>query len=190
MSQGPRVFTRSKATCAAPLCEVLSPCRGQRPHHVQRDRIGTWEISGLAVALQLREYGGPRREGEEPKPMMHGHEKSDLVIVAIKPANKARKAHCGDICGGGRSRVGGAKGVAKGNTDQQSTYWTLSQARVSKALERIRQLVPSQTRSRMGKAARTDLGGGACDETHVPTATVKRKGDANEISPPTISASR
>ena len=22
---------------------------GQRPHHVQRDRIGTWEVSGLAV---------------------------------------------------------------------------------------------------------------------------------------------
>ena len=28
--------------------EVLSPCRGQRPHHVQRDRIGTWEVSCLA----------------------------------------------------------------------------------------------------------------------------------------------
>ena len=26
-------------------------------------------------------YGGPHREGEEPKPMMHGPEKSDLVIV-------------------------------------------------------------------------------------------------------------
>jgi dienelactone hydrolase len=31
--------------------EVLSPCRGQRPHHVQRDRIGTWEVSGLAVSV-------------------------------------------------------------------------------------------------------------------------------------------
>ena len=30
-------------------CEVLTPCRGQRPHHVQRDRIGTWEVSRLAV---------------------------------------------------------------------------------------------------------------------------------------------
>jgi hypothetical protein len=26
-------------------------------------------------------YGGPHWEGEEPKPMMHGREKSDLVIV-------------------------------------------------------------------------------------------------------------
>jgi hypothetical protein len=27
------------------------------------------------------EYGGPHREGEEPSPMMHGREKSDLAIV-------------------------------------------------------------------------------------------------------------
>ena len=46
--------------------------------------------------------------------MMHGHEKSDLVIVAVKPANKARKAHCGGIWGGGRSGVGGAKGGGQG----------------------------------------------------------------------------
>ena len=82
--------------------------------------------------------------------MMDGHEKSDLVIVAVKPANKAKKAHCGGICGGGRSGVGGAnrRAGAKGNAHRQSTYWTLSQARVSKALERIRPLVPSYTRGR------------------------------------------
>ncbi len=49
ISQRPRVFIRSKATCAAPSCEVLTPCRGLRPHHVQKDRIGTWDISCLAV---------------------------------------------------------------------------------------------------------------------------------------------
>jgi hypothetical protein len=26
---------------------VLTPCRGLRPHHVQKGRIGSWEISGL-----------------------------------------------------------------------------------------------------------------------------------------------
>src|SRR5262245_18454976 len=62
----------------------------------------------------LRERDGPHREGEEPKPMMHGHEKSDLVIVAMKPANKAKKAPCGGVCGGGRSGVGGAKGGGQG----------------------------------------------------------------------------
>ena len=46
--------------------------------------------------------------------MMHGHEKSDLVIVAMKPANKAKKAPCGGVCGGGRSGVGGAKGGGRG----------------------------------------------------------------------------
>jgi hypothetical protein len=43
------------------------------------------------VFRAMSEYGGPHREGEEPKPMMHGHEKSDLAIVAAKPANKAKE---------------------------------------------------------------------------------------------------
>jgi hypothetical protein len=46
--------------------------------------------------------------------MMHGHEKSDPAIVAVKPANKAKEAHCGGICGGGRSGVGGAKDGGRG----------------------------------------------------------------------------
>jgi hypothetical protein len=46
--------------------------------------------------------------------MMHGREKSDLVIVAMKPANKAKEAHCGGVCGGERSGVGGAKGGGQG----------------------------------------------------------------------------
>ena len=46
--------------------------------------------------------------------MMHGHEKSDLVIVALKPANKAKEAYCGGVCGGERSGVGGAKGGGQG----------------------------------------------------------------------------
>ncbi len=72
-------------------------------------------LGGLASGRQdLRERDGPHREGEEPKPMMHGHEKSDLVIVAMKPANKAKEARCGGICGGGRSGVGGAKGGGQG----------------------------------------------------------------------------
>ena len=72
-------------------------------------------LGGLGSGRQaLRERDGPHREGEEPKPMMHGHEKSDLVIVAVKPANKAKKAACGGVCGGGRSGVGGAKDGGQG----------------------------------------------------------------------------
>src|SRR5262245_10958555 len=124
--------------------------------------------------------------------MMPGHEKSDLVIVAMKPANKAKKAPCGGVCGGGgsggggdegggRGEVGAApverRGGAKGNTHQQGTYWTQSQGRVSKALERIRRLVPLPTRgrSRMRESRTYGSGRGACDETHVPTATCARQ---------------
>jgi hypothetical protein len=39
--------------------------------------------NGVAVA-------GPHREGEEPKPMMNGPEKSDPVIVAMKPEASSR----------------------------------------------------------------------------------------------------
>ena len=121
-------------------------------------------------------YGGPHWEGEEPKPMMHGHEKSDLVIVAMKPANKAKEAHCGGVCGGERGGVGGAKGGGQGNTHQHNTYWTQSQARVTNALERIRPVSPSHTRggSRMRESRTYGSVRGACDETHVPTATAAR----------------
>ena len=63
------------------------------------------KLGGLGSGRRYRvgaEYDGPHREGEEPKPMMHGHEKSDLAIVAEKPANKAKKstaeASAGEVC--------------------------------------------------------------------------------------------
>ena len=46
--------------------------------------------------------------------MMHGHEKSDSAIVAVKPANKVAP-RCGVVRGGvSRSGVGGAKGGGQG----------------------------------------------------------------------------
>jgi hypothetical protein len=62
---------------------------GSRPHHVQKDRIGTWEISSLTHWPCLN---GPRREGEEPTPAMYGDEKSDRAIVAMKLANKVEQS--------------------------------------------------------------------------------------------------
>src|SRR6266508_1133232 len=60
-------------------------------------------LGGLAsdrrCGVPCAEYGGPHREGEEPKPMMHGPEKSDLAIVAGKSANKVAP-RCGAIRGG------------------------------------------------------------------------------------------
>src|SRR5262249_10770746 len=62
--------------------------------------------------------------------MMHGHEKSDLAIVALKPANNAEQS---------AAELAERRTGTKGNADQQSTHWTQSQARVSQALDRIRQ---------------------------------------------------
>ena len=62
--------------------------------------------------------------------MMHGHEKSDLAIVAVKPANKAERSAAELV----EPRAG-----TKGNADWQSTHWAQHQVRVSQALGRIRQ---------------------------------------------------
>jgi hypothetical protein len=102
--EGNMCGTAMRGADALPGSKATSRAKGSRRN-----------LGGLASGRQmLRERDGPHREGDEPKPMMHGHEKSDLVIVAMKPANKARKAYSGDICGGGRSGVGGAKGEGQG----------------------------------------------------------------------------
>src|SRR5215204_4080093 len=73
--------------------------------------------------------------------MMHGHEKSDSAIVAVKPANKA--AHPAAE----QSAVGPAaaepvepRAETKGNASQQSTCRAQSRVSVSQALERIRKV--------------------------------------------------
>src|ERR1700720_1257307 len=62
--------------------------------------------------------------------MMHGHEKSDSAIVAVKPMNKAERFAAESV-----ERRGGTKG----NVDQQRTRRTQRRISVSKMLARIRQ---------------------------------------------------
>jgi hypothetical protein len=69
--------------------------------------------------------------------MMHGHEKSDLAIVATKPANKAERSAAEPV----ERRAG-----AKGNAGQQGTHRTQNRASVSQALERIRRAVGNRAR--------------------------------------------
>ena len=120
----------------------------------------------------LSERDGPHREGEEPKPMMHGREKSDLVIVAMKPANKAKEPLRRRLRGRTQRRSVERRAGAKGNARQHNTYRTQGRARVTNALERIRPLSPShaEVESRMRESRTYRNGRGACDETHVPTA--------------------
>ena len=108
----------SSRFCKAP--ELLDDvCRQARALRCPQACQTLWRLAQVWLEspdpeTSKRERDGPHREGEEPKPMMHGREKSDLAIVAVKPANKAKEAHCGGICGGGRSGVGGAKGGGQG----------------------------------------------------------------------------
>src|SRR5262249_29911339 len=99
--------------------------------------------------------------------MMHGHEKSDLAIVALKPANNAEQS---------AAELAERRTGTKGNADQQSTHWTQSQARVSQALDRIRQIfaVTHRGGSRMRESRPYGSVRGARDETRVPTATTTR----------------
>src|ERR1700720_3408378 len=69
--------------------------------------------------------------------MMHGHEKSDSAIVAVKPANKVERSAAEPV---------EPRAETKGNVGQQSTRRTQSRISVSKALARIRQIVAVDTR--------------------------------------------
>ena len=61
---------------------------------------------------------------------MHGPEKSDSVVVAGKPTNKAERSVAEPV----EPRTG-----TKGNADQQSTLRAQDRAGVSQALEHVRQ---------------------------------------------------
>jgi hypothetical protein len=131
-------------------------------------------LGDLASGRQeLRERDGPHREGEEPKPMMHGPEKSDLVIVAMKPANKAKEPTAEASARANAAEPVERRAGAEGNAHRQSTHWTQRQARVSQALAHNGKHLPSHTRggSRMRESRTYGSGRGACDESHVPTAT-------------------
>src|SRR5271167_4027632 len=62
--------------------------------------------------------------------MAHGREKSDSVIVAVKPTNKVEQS---------TAESAEPRAEAKGNVSQQSTCRAQERASVSQALERIRQ---------------------------------------------------
>jgi group II intron reverse transcriptase/maturase len=93
-------------------------------------------------------YGGPHREGEEPKPMMHGHEKSDLVIVAVKPANKAEQPTVEASAGASAAEPVEPRAWTKGNADQHSTCRAQNRVSVEQALERIRKVARERKKER------------------------------------------
>jgi hypothetical protein len=81
--------------------------------------------------------------------MMHGHEKSDSVIVAAKPANKVvRPAVEQSAMEPAAAELVEPRTETKGNAGWQSTHRTQCRVRVSQALDRIRQVTAVLTRGR------------------------------------------
>ncbi len=70
---------------------------------------------------------------------MNGREKSDPAIVAVKPTNKAGQPAAEPV----EPRAG-----AEGNADQQSTHRTQIRARVTQALDRVRQAARQRKKER------------------------------------------
>ena len=70
---------------------------------------------------------------------MNGYEKSDPAIVAMNPANKAGQPAAERV----ERRAG-----AEGNADQQSTHRSRSRARVTQALDRVRQAARQRKQER------------------------------------------
>jgi len=90
--------------------------------------------------------------------MMHGREKSDPAIVAMKPTNDAGQSAEEPV----ERRAG-----TKGNAAARNTRRTQGRARVSQALARVRKAANASLRRQSpkvgavcGKAARTVLCGG------------------------------
>jgi RNA-directed DNA polymerase len=106
--------------------------------HITRGKIAS-ETGKSHVWPSPDEGGGPHREGEEPKPMMHGRGKSDLAIVATKPANKAERS---------AAEPGEPRAGTKGNAGQQSTRRAQDRESVSQALARIRQTARQRKKER------------------------------------------
>ena len=97
--------------------------------------LGNREISCLAVSQ------GTVRTGKAggPKPVMHGHEKSGLPIVAVKPANEG---------GQPPEESGEPRGGAEGNARQRHAPDTEPGERVTRAGSRTaerRFAMPSNT---------------------------------------------
>ena len=169
--EGNMCGTAMRGAVALPGSKATSRAKGS---YRNRGDLG----SGRRCCM-LREYGGPHREGEEPKPMMHGHEKVGPRHSSNEAGEQSEGTCCGGICRGKRSGVGGAKGGGQGECAPAKHALDLAPgSRVTGAGAHTATMCrhTPEAGAVCGKAARTDLGRGACDETHVPTATAPGRG--------------
>src|SRR5882762_7477039 len=130
------VFAAERNMSRTAMRGTAHPAGVEEP--ITRKRIAS-EPGRSRVWPSADEAGGPHREGEEPKPMMHGGGKSDEAIVARKPANKAERSAAEPV---------ERRAEAEGNASQSSTVRVQSRGAVSQGLERIRQAARERKKER------------------------------------------
>ena len=81
--------------------------------------------------------------------MMRGYEKSDSVIVAVKPTNKAEQPAAEQSAKGPTAAEPvEPRAETKGNASQQSTCRAQNRASVTQALDRIRKVAKERKKER------------------------------------------
>jgi RNA-directed DNA polymerase len=126
--EGKMCGTAMQGADALPGSETTSRRKGSRRN-----------LGDLGSGRAASRRAGPRREGEEPSPAMHGHEKSDPAIVARKPANNAERSAAEPV----ERRAGTA-----GNAGQHSTLRAQNRERVTQALDRVREAARQRKKER------------------------------------------
>src|SRR5437763_13282357 len=79
---------------------------------------------------------------------MHGHEKSDLAIIAEKAATKAKEPTAEPSAEANAAEPAEPRAGTKGNANQQSTCRTQGRVSVEHALERIRKVAKERKEER------------------------------------------
>src|SRR5438309_5107578 len=103
-------------------------------------------VSGCFFQAEYGKRGGTVTGVQTCALPIYGHEKSDPAIVAVKPANKAKKSTAEASAGKVAAEPGERRAGTKGNAGQQSTCRAQNRISVSQALERIRQFAVTHPR--------------------------------------------
>ena len=131
------------------------------------------------VRPQAAEPTGPHREGEEPKPMMHGHEKSDSAIVAMKPLNNAGRPAAEAV---------ERRAEAKENANRCRTCRTQGRESVSQSPERVRKAARSAVNIRGGSRMRESRTYGSVRGAPSNGCPYRNRRDAELVGPITDTA--
>jgi hypothetical protein len=136
------------------------PSKGQRPLGseccVATGDSGREAYTAIAWGVGLSREGSDIA-GAESFHSLEGN-MCGTAMTAVKPANKAKEAHCGGICGGGRSGVGGAKGGGQGEYAPAKHVLGSEPGSRDKGAGAYTATLPSHTRGGRSYGA----GGGGC----------------------------